>query len=350
MIKMTKPYFEFHEYTVGDMSGGVPKEFDPQGLESKTKMRMLDPYGFLFLYGDVTEKPIMYFHHAYIDSVRFNGFTTLGDDCLSPQLPSKHHTDMAQKDAIVTKPYIKVSNDPIEYVIQTENKYSKIQLFEDCCICKETDILDIMAKPLPFTIIDHGCVFQDRFQMIQPCMFAGYYEGKPVIGMGNYDRLYIPNSVKKDILTDAAYIYVAGHGIREDGRIESYLTTINYYGTSQFDGTSCGFYWLEGEEPIIVNDVKIDTEWVHLPYVDDGTVVYKEAVFHIGPKEIHFKGKWGSKGFTEKPRIERHGQSQVFGTWYEGKVPYNHKMFFTFNENMGAYDYQIKALGFKVVD
>lgn len=39
----------------------------------------------------------------------------------------------------------------------------------------------------------------------------------------------------------------------------------------------------------------------------------------------------------------------MFGTWYEGDEPYDHKLFFGFVENMEAYDKNLEAAGFDVI-
>ncbi len=88
---------------------------------------------------------------------------------------------------------------------------------------------------------------------------------------------------------------------------------------------------------------------MRLPYVDDGTCIYEDATFSFAGKTLHFHGRVGLQGFTPKPRVEKHGQSQVFGTWYEGDEPYDHKLFFGFVENMEAYDKGSQAAGFDVI-
>ena len=113
-----------------------------------------------------------------------------------------------------------------------------------------------------------------------------------------------------------------------------------------YEGYSTFYYYIDGEEPILTDHVTMEAEWEHLPYVNDGTCVFKDAIFRFCGKEFHFEGKWGCKGFT--PRVEKHGQSQIFGTWYEGKIPYRHRVYLTFGENMEAYDVKLKELGFDV--
>ena len=344
---MTKPYLTCFPRFPWDITGKYPKDVDEGTKFTDYKMCMLDPYGFLFPYGNVKEKPIMYFRHGYFNEVRFNGFTNFGDTPLSPQSPGIFHNSVAQKNATVTKPYEKISENPLEYIIETDNLHSEIHLFEDMCKVKEGQILDLTAKPIPITIFDHGGTFADAVVMNQPCIFSGYFNGIPVIGMGNYDRTYVPETLTKNVNDDAAYIYIAGDGIRQDGRIESYLVIINFE-SDMFETTVLGLYWLEGEDPIIVNDASIEGDWYRLPYVDDGTIIFKDAVFHIGNKRINFTAKWGSKGFTEKPRIERHGQAQVFGTFYEGDEPYEHELFYTFNETLSIYDRTLEKHGYRI--
>ena len=69
-------------------------------------------------------------------------------------------------------------------------------------------------------------MFKGRFQVQQPCMLTGFYENRPVMGLGSYDRIYAPSTVVDDVMAGSAYIYVVGHGIREDGREEDYKRPI----------------------------------------------------------------------------------------------------------------------------
>ena len=121
-------------------------------------------------------------------------------------------------------------------------------------------------------------------------------------------------------------------------------------GSFNEDGKTVAIYYIDGETPIICDYFTLEADWVHLPYVDDGTCVFTDAVIRFSGKEFHFHGKWGNKGFTEKPRIEKHGQSQISGTWYEGKIPYRHRLYYSGFENMEAYDYKLKKMGFSIVD
>lgn len=349
---MVTEFFSLRKYTDFLASPVFPSVIDSEGLDQGAKLIMIDPYSFLFPLGDTEAKPPMYFHHGYINKIRFNGVTEFGDNYLEHQKPGKHHDEMAQPDTPVTKAYERFEDNPSGYVIETEKPYSQIKHYDDGTLtAKEGDLIDLTFKPLKYANLDYGNMFLGRYQVQQPCMVSGFYEGKPVIGMGSYDRIYAPDEVfsAHDVMAESAYIYIVGHGIREDGRTEAFMTTIGLYG-DEVNGAKNGYYWIDGEEPVVVNDVRIEADWVHLPYADDGTVVYKDATLHIGPKTVHFNGKWGTKGFTKEPRMERHGQSQILGDWYEGDTPYKHTLFFGWGEHTGSYDYVIKAMGMNVID
>ena len=48
-------------------------------------------------------------------------------------------------------------------------------------------------------------------------------------------------------------------------------------------------------------------------------------------------------------RIDRTGLSQVYGTWYEGEEPYEHDLWFTYNEASHCPREVIEEMGFKVL-
>ena len=78
-----------------------------------------------------------------------------------------------------------------------------------------------------------------------------------------------------------AYNLILDHGIRPDGRKESFIVYIND------EGKSMGLYYLEGEEPVVSEDVGFETEWFLQPCVDDRTVIpvlFEELLKHIGVK------------------------------------------------------------------
>lgn len=303
--------------------------------------------------------PVYYFRNVNPDSQRWCGISEFGDGPLEPQR-GLHGADLAQETA-PTISYRRVSDDPITYEIVSEEPYSLLRFMDDgkggvVAEFKEGrdgSILDLKVEPFPVAMISHSNQNQPTPYFQVNTIVTGTYMGKPIRGMGGFDRTYIVNRAKGDREKeerDYAATYRCScalySGIREDGRKEcvyALITTEN--------GKGVGMYYIDGEEPVVTDQVHLDAEFHHLPYVDDGTVVYTNATWTIGPKTIHFQGKWGTKSFTAYPKIEKHGQSQCFGTWYEGDTPYRHVISHTFNENSGdAYADRIRQLGFEIVD
>ena len=79
----------------------------------------------------------------------------------------------------------------------------------------------------------------------------------------------------------------------------------------------------------------------------------------IKNKKIRFCGKWGLKGWGEETDTDkipaevpsfgnRHGESQIMGTFYEGDTPYTHKVWQTFVENMEAFDHKLIKAGYMI--
>lgn len=335
---MKKDYIEITTHK-DDFFQTYPKELDNE-FDHYAKLALVDAYGLLFPQG-TKEAPVLFVRHGNPDGYRFGGFSRLSDHPFGLQ-ESLHEEDIAQKES--TGLFRKISENPLCYGYGTENPFSQYRFATDFSTWKEADILDVKAEPFPYCIIQHQGEIANFTEIIQPAIVTGTYEGKPISFIGSYDKVFIPKAKTTDIGADMAYILVLDHGIRKDGRKESVVIYINE------KGQSMGGYYLEGEEPVCSTNVKMEADWYHLPYVNDGTVGYKDAVFTIGSKVIHFQGKWGTKGITAHPRLDKHGQSQIFGTWYEGDIPYEHEMFTTFHENMEAYDEKFRKLGFHIVD
>ncbi len=328
---------ELKKYTLEDLER-KPKYFDTE-IDGHGKLSLVDMYGVLFPDG-LDEKPIWFIRHCNPDSVRFGSFHRPGDDYLSVQTPL-HLDDIAQKDTPVVR-YDKI--DEKCFGISAEKPFFEYRFYEDHLTYKETDILDLKAELFPFAIFKHADETITVSQITQPCIYEGTYEGKPVKGIGNFELMFIPQTENRNLNDFFSYIYAYDVGVREDGRKEIALILLN------LEGKSRGFCWLEGEEPVVSDEVKMEAKWERLPYMDDDTCIYKDAIFRFGGKEIHFTGKWGAKGLTSYPRVELHGQSQVLGTWYEGGTPYKHEISMTFHENMDVYFDKLKDAGFTVLD
>lgn len=339
---MKKHYIECVKQYQEDFLAIEPKIFD-NDLDGHASLCLSDMYGSLYYEGKENEKPIMFFRHSNPDSYRFGGIVELGDTFIEPQKGGYHHDDIAQNDTKVCG-YRKISNEPLTYGFDSKNLYSEYRFTVDYATFKEGDVLNLKAIPLPICLVDHGCLFPLLTQFSQPCIVTGTFEGKKVHGLASYDRIYMPKNVKEKFGNNLGYFCSVGCGLCEDGKYELCIAVIDQ------SGTSVGVYWKEEQEPIISYDVTLEADWYHLPYVDDGTCIYQNAVFKFGGIEFHVNGKWGTKGFTKQPRKDRHGQSQVFGTWYVGKNPYKHKVSTSFNENMECYDFKLKEKGYKIID
>lgn len=335
---MNKPYIEFTSQK-WDYYKDLPDELN-NSFDHHSKLSLVDAYGLIFDKGE-SSSPVLFVRHGNTNNYRFGGFSRLSNTPFGLQT-ALHENDIAQKEN--TGPFRKLSDDPISYGYGTQVPFSEYRYFSDHAVFQESNILDAVAEPFPYCVIQHQGEIANFTEIIQPAVVSGTFEGKQVKFIGSYDKVYQPLAKSTDIGSTMAYIMALDHGIRPDGRKESVVIWISS------EGKSMGGYYLEGEEPVSTTEVIMDAEWSHLPYVDDGTVGYKDATFYIGQKTIHFQGKWGCKGITAHPRMEKHGQSQIFGTWYEGDIPYNHLMFTTFHENMEAFDYKIQKLGFKIID
>lgn len=336
---MRQPYIEFTKHVL-DFYQTQPQKLDTE-FDQHGKLALVDAYGLMFMDGK-EQPPILFVRHGNPNGYRFGGFSRLSKDPFGLQ-ESLHESDMAQKEEETGDFRLLQENPPI-YGYGTKEPFSEYRYGDGWATWKEADILDVKAEPFPYCIIQHQGDIAKFTEIIQPCTVKGTYEGKPISFVGSFDKVFMPNDKQTDIGSDMAYILVLDHGIRPDGRKESVVIYINE------KGQSMGGYYLEGEEPVCSTDVKMEADWYHLPYVQDGTVGYKDATFTIGNKVIHFQGKWGTKGITAHVRLDKHGQSQIFGTWYEGDTPYQHTMFTTFHENMEAYDYKFEKLGFNIVD
>lgn len=327
----------------------IPPQFD-NGYDDHAKVVLLDTYCMLWPDAVVKDsKPVMYFRHTDVanNKYRFGNIVDLGDKPLDVQKGVLHADEAADASTPIDEPYGIVNNNPEVLGLSSKGKVTQ-RYYRDKVTVKEGDYLDLTAYPWEgFTVYDHQSTYADCSCVFQPSTFFGTLDGKPILGLGSFDRLCMKQHTSGGFGTvPLAYIAFSAMGIRPDGRKEMVFASIGLNDGARTIAT----YHLEGETPIISDSVDIEADWVHLPYVNDGTCVFKDASIYFGGKEFHFKGKWGTKGFLRKPRIEKHGQSQMFGSWYEGNTEYEHRLYYTFVESMEAYDENLKKLGFNIID
>ena len=334
-----------HNGPINNLIEKVPPEFD-NAYDDHAKVALLDSYCMLFKEGITSSKPLIYFRHTDVakNKYRFGNLVELGDNPLDVQKGVLHADEVADQATPIDKPYGYDEDGLLGFAStgKVEQKY-----YEKAITIKEGDYLDLTAYPWEgFTTYDHQSTYANCSCVFQPATYMGTLDGKPIIGLGSYDRLCMKEVTSGGFgSVSLAYIALSAMGIRQDGRREYCFTSI---GLSK-GARTMAIYKIDGQPAIISDTVDFEADWIRLPYVDDGTCVFKDATIYFGGKEFHFEGKWGSKGFLQQPRIDKHGQSQMFGTWYEGSEKYEHRLFFTFTESMEAYEDNLKELGFDVI-
>lgn len=338
-------YVTLRKLRTDDYMPPTPPVFD-NGYDGHALLALTDVVGMMFPNGDVSKKPFFYIRHTDIlkEQYRFGNLVELGDTFLEPQKGVLHAHEVAQAGVSVT-PYRELEGKPGVFGYESMEPAASFSFSEQGFTASEGDFFSIIGEPWGHAIFEHRSLYNNVSTVIQPASILGQLDGRPILGLGEHDRSHIPSAVGgfDGITGTFGYFYINMMGIRHDGRHEQALISIDN------SGKIFARYFIDGEQPIMSDEVKMTADWVRLPYVEDGTCIYEDATFEFAGKTIHFHGKWGSKGFTPEPRIEKHGQSQVFGTWYEGDTPYDHKLFMGFAENMEAYDHKLEAMGFDVI-
>ena len=340
-MSMNDLRIEYRKLNNDDFSS-TPSCFSRDFPGEEVRLIRHDNCGMLLMEG---KRPQYYFHNMNETSSRWSAFIELGDGPLSLQ-KSVHDEDMAQEEK--TDGYHLLREDPVTYGIKTlAGNPMEFTYNQEGCSWKEGkdgSILDVKGQWFPYGLICHmGSEYNIPF-IHQPVHLKGTYEGKPIEFLACIDRIYAPKGKEELIIRNATY-YISSYcsGIREDGRREWFMALICHD-----NGKGLGIYYIDGQEPVISEEVINEGVWERLPYVDDDTVVAVDNIWRFGGKVFHVKGRYGAKGFTGRPRFDRHGQSQVFGSWYEGDIEYRHRIFNTFSENMDAYAASMKERGFRV--
>ena len=338
-----KLHIEYRKFTDDDFSLS-PSCFKNEFPGHVTSLIRHDNCGMLLEDGD---RPHYYFHNMNTDTSRWSGFIRLGEGPLSLQTGVE---GIVTSQSDPTTIYGIVEKNPLTYGVRTTSGGEMDFTYnEEGCVLKEGkdgEVLNVTGEWFPFGLICHLESEYDIPFMHLPVLLKGTYRNQPIEFLACIDRIFSPVGKENEVIRRATgYISSYCSGIREDGRREWFMGLI-----CRDNGKGLGIYWLDGEEPIISEDVVNEGTWQKLPYVDDGTVVSINNVWRFGGMVFHVDGAWGAKGFTAEPRFDRHGQSQVFGTWYAGEKPYQHRIWNTFSENMDAYADSMKERGFIVKD
>ncbi|GAA4664090.1 hypothetical protein [Frondihabitans cladoniiphilus] len=333
-------------HMVDDDLGFRPEIFQ---VEGDSPYELCKHYVYLQFLVEGDEQPHYYMRNFKPGAIRWGGIVKLGDGPLEPQQPGQgHYRDLAQE-GVPLKGYEEVSDAPVTYASETTEPYLLQSKTADRIVIKEGDVLDITGEYWPVGMFSGKNSALGGGYIWQPFTFSGTYEGKPVTGIGQFDHCFA-TADDVDGRMELIYNYVASSvycGIRKDGRREffyGFMRKANGYGTA--------VYWLEGEEPIVTEQSEIEVEYFPLGWVDEGdtTCAFKNITWRFADKEIHFTGKWGSRRFTDHPKGEPAGWSNVFGTWYSGDTPIDYALSETWNETMASTAGELRALGYTVHD
>ena len=338
---MKKIGVEFRKLTEDDLS------IKPACFKKDGDVELLRHLNWCILYPKDDSVPHYYMRNMEPDYYRWGGIIRLGPTPLSYQT-SAHHADIAQRET-KTSLYHKASDDPVVYEMKSEKPLTDFKYTEEKAYWKEENILNVVAEYFPYAIIVHPDSPQKICYWVQPSVISGSYEGKEIMTLGCNDRFFTPRDeeARKKALENVLKHYIWSYyiGIREDGRKE-----LAYLNICEHNGKGVGIYWLEGEEPIMSDEIFLEAEWHRLPYApkEDTSVTFTNAVWKFAGKEIHFQGKWGAKGHTPQPRLNTIGLTHCYGIWYEGKEPRNYKCQHAANECSGATVEVIKEMGFSI--
>ncbi len=330
--------YEIRKLTIDDLS------YQPKCFQNNGEYVLCRHLNWGMFFAD-DGQPYYYMRNMETDKCRWGGIVKLGDGPLSPQTEG-HVNDLAQGDT-PTNAYKKISDDPITYYIGTNQPFMDMRYMEDHAEWNEANQFVVEAEYWPFALITHKESAMKGEYFHQFVTMNGTYEGKPIKGLGCFDRLFAPVGDFDNAVNDVSDYYASSFcsGICKDGRRECFYAYLN-------GGRDCGlgFFWREGEDPVYSEDVSLETEWYKLPYVPEGdtSCSYKNAVWRFAGKEFHIDCKWGSKGFTAQPRLDRVGYTHSFGPWYEGSIPYEHELYHNLNENMSCTVENLKKAGFIV--
>ena len=330
-------HIEYRPFRLDDFSE-CPSCFQDEFPSEITRLFRHDICGMINL-GD---RHLYYFHNLDKHQSRWSGIIELSKQPLGLQNKIAG-VRIAYDDALT--PYGEVTAGPLQYGVSTTSGIPMDFIFDEKgCSIKENDVLDVHGEWFPFGLVCHVGSEYDIPFMHLPVHLKGSFLGEDVEFLACIDRVFGPANREKEILVNMTrYISSYCSGIRKDGRREWFIAL-----QCHENGKGLGIYWLEGEEPIISDEVINEGIWQKVPYVDDDTAVCVDNIWRFAGKTFHVLGKWGAKGFTETPRFDRHGQSQMFGTWYEGDIPYEHRVWNTFSENMEAYCSDMKRRGYRV--
>lgn len=296
---------------------------------------MATGYNYWTWHKDPESPPIHYLRSFDEEKIKSGGFIQLGESPLSPHTALSHNKKLFPVGNLVQ--YKEVEGDPEGHA---NDKTTFEQFVEDPKLLfrysstharyAEGDVMDLTLEYLPYALVSYDQGPIDVPYICQQAIIAGTYEGKEVKLLGAWDRIY--RSTTMEATYGKIFIYLNFVGIRKDGCREYGIVMI-------FGNKGFGFYHKDGEDPIVTTEVTMEATWEPVTYLSDETASFTKAAFHFGGKVIHYKAKWGFRGWDEESRLSlrKHGYNLTAGSWYEGSTPYIHDTTFTFGESHEAF-------------
>lgn len=337
---MDHTLYEIRPLTPDDLSL-APTCFQHPGTSTNQAFRRMN-YLMFFVEGDPI--PYYYARNNDMENTLAYGIVQLGDGPVTVQRPT-HCRDLAGRDTPVS-PYHPGQGTAL-FTCGSAFPYSEQTYYPNYLHIRERDVLDVKCEYWPVALFTHKGFMSNEY-LYQAFTVTGTYEGKPIMGLGQFDGVYCdPEHVMEayaDII-DYALCHILT-GIREDGRREF------FYGQVHKDPNhGAVVYWLEGQEPIVCDDAQLDAEFSRLAYLpeEDPTCACTKAVWKFAGMEIQFQGQWGSRRFTDDPIHDKVGHSNSFGTWAVSGSQATYRMTHSFGESTIATVDKLQALGFSVV-
>ena len=213
-----------------DLATKRPEVFD-NDYDGHSILSLADIIAMVFPNGDVTQKPMLYIRHTDMikNQYRFGDIVELGDTYLDVQKGVYHEEEIAQAGTKISE-YHEFEDGM--YGFESKEPFSQLKFNEDYFTAKEGNVFSIKGEGWPKTIFEHQSMYNHVATIIRPATVSGVYEGKPIFGLGEHDRLFIPTEINgfDGITNNFGYVYMNMMGIREDGRREQALISLEFSG------------------------------------------------------------------------------------------------------------------------
>lgn len=311
--------------------GIMPDRFQKNGEVRK----LVAGWNWAWYQEDREKPPIHYLREFHPDGFSANyGIIRLGDSVLKDKVGLEHYFKMSPESASLYE----IDKGVYDYAQKSSDGLVECHFSENTAYIREGDILDLHYEYFPYAMLvnENGALGSNYIH--QHALIRGTYEGKEVRMLGGWDRTYggFTSLEQGNLFAGMSFAGIRENGCRESGFV------------AKVGNRGIGFFYRDGEEPVVSSEVTMEATWKLVPYVKGRKLyVYDEAVFRFGGKEIHYHAKWGFIGQNYAIH-EESSMSQSSGKWYEGQTPYKFKDSFVFAECHNAHKECIEAAGFQI--